>query len=478
MWRNTTVAIVAVLLFSFSVFSLPVFADKCKDPIVDEVNAFSAEDITRVNSAINKLVLLGADPRVQVLSSYHNTKSVDEYKAMFQAKCPSWQAPDGGLKNNIVLFLIVPKKQATGFYYGEQWRRFLSSGKVANSTDMNARFRDGKFADGIVVGLENVADLVSVKPSQAGKPIVINHPADYSGLWSFFKWALWFGVICVLGYVFWLIFRRREDVRGTQRDAATARAKCVQAMNSYTTPLAVLKAKILGAVITGAWKAYLNDLFEQTQQAFSRAAAEFNALNRSANNPDTPRLSSSEYGKMQSRYEKLSAMFETAQTSLEKAQAELARALRGEPVEKSFYEKAPRTESKKQDIPVKPVQTKSSPQSAPIYGNHRYPQERVHDDTTIVILNTTQEHHHDDVWGNQRTADPDVPVIVDPADIPSGGDGISTNWGKTGDGDGTSTAWGKSGDGDGVSSSWNNDSGTKDSEPSSSTWEGGQGTTY
>jgi len=466
-------------------FASSAFADKCKDPIVDEVSAFTSADLVSIQNAQAKLSVQGIDSRIQILSSYHRSskdgpmmKSINEYKNFMLGRCTSWQSTDKGLKNNMVLFIVVPKKQDTSVIPGDGVAGKINKKLIEN--DMNARFRDGKIADGIVVGLNDVADLISVKPSQVGKPVVINHPTDYSGLW---KVMMFGGGFISFVFVVWLIsllFRKREVSRGAQRDAQTERVKCTQATNSFETPVALLKAKINKAQVSVEWKARLEDKLDQTITAYSHALSSFDALNRSSNNPDTPRLSEAEYQKMQTRYAEVVDLFELADEKRSDTERELRRAFAGESIIKSAsvvntatrrYETNSGTKQQGKVVPKKTVQP-----VAVAHGNHS-----PGNSSTVVILNDhdhySPHHHYDDpLWSSKRTQEPDRPVIVDPTENKkSEGDGSSTGWGKTSDGDGSSTSWGKSSQGDGGSTSWNDD---KKDDDLSSSWSGGSGTSY
>jgi hypothetical protein len=506
--------VVAVLLL-IGLLASPAFADKCKDPIVDEVNALSADDRSGIEAAVNKLVLRGADVRVQVLSSFHNTHSVDEYKAMFQAKCKSWQSPDGGFKNNAIVVLVVPKKKATGLYYGEQWRRSLEEGKTSVFTDMNGRFRDGKIGEGIVVGLDDVDGLLSVKVADAGKPVVIDNrkPTDFSGFWKVLGWIVTLGALGVLVFAGLWFYRQREERRGAQRDARTERAKCSQALNGYTTSLAVLKAKIAGATLSGEWKSRLNELFNQVEQTYARASAAFNALSRSANDPETPGLSVQEYQAMQERYRGVAGQFEQADDARDKLDRQFKRAQSGEPFpgSKPVEEPVRPAAAERETVSPSPVRNAQAvpppvqetrpgqvtpPQASGSSGQAYQPQYRGgqhHDhrhegDTTVVVVNAETvnpvPYPYGDSWAHDRHREPDRPVIVEPPEPdvytrPSQGGDISGDWGKTGQGDGVSGDWGKSGSGDRVSGSWTEPVVAVRDEPATPTsWDSSPGTTY
>ncbi|OGZ07675.1 MAG: hypothetical protein A3C93_02110 [Candidatus Lloydbacteria bacterium RIFCSPHIGHO2_02_FULL_54_17] len=465
-----------------SVFALPAFADKCKDPIVDELSALSSNDVTRIERSRNALVTAGADVRVQVLSSFHRdpdgkmNTSLEAYKSQMLGKCKSWQAADGGMKNNLVLLLVAPKQKKTYLGAGGQWDRTLSADRKSQIVDtMNARFRDGKLPDGIVAGIDHMADLVSVKPSQEGKPVTINHAADYSGVSSFLKWALFLAALGgIIGFLIWL-YRQNETRRTAQRNAQAERARCTQSLNGHEEPLAVLDAKVKQAEVTTEWKTRLNDMLDQTRERYRIASTEYGGVNRGTNNPDTPRLSVEEYDGMRGRYRTVAEKFAEADRSLGTVDSELRRALRGDPVavvtpireEPAVASQpaagkqvppqttsAPEKMSRKDRRAAQRIASSTVPSNTPKTVHHHHH----HDDgpgfvTGVVVGSVLNDHHHHD--HRDRPSDP---VIAKP-DFPqdkerSGGGEVSADWGKSNEGSGVEKGWGESGSGKAAESSW------------------------
>lgn len=475
---------IAAIFMVSSLFAMPAFADKCKDPIVDEVSALSSGDLERVERARTALTASGADVRVQVISSFHRTpsgemnKSIEAYKDQMLGKCRSWQAADGGMKNNLVLVIVAPKQKRTYVGAGSQWDRTLSQDRKSQIVNtMNARFRDGKVGDGIVAGLAHMTDLASVKPSQENRPVTINQAGDYSGISSFLKWALFLAALgaIVLGGLWF--YRQHERRRTAQRNAQTERGRCTQSLNNHEEPMAVLDAKVKQAALGDDWKAHLNDLMDQTRERYRVASSEFGAINRGTNNPDTPRLSVEEYEGMRGRYKLVAEKFAEADRMLGTVDNELRRALRGDPVVVAPIRKEPVAASQPAAGGQVPPRTAPAPQNmsrkerraaqrsashtgtsggggAKTVHHHHH-----HDDgpgfVTGVVVGTvlSDNHHHHD---RDRPSDP---VIAQP-DFPSergrsGGGEVSADWGKSSEGSGVEKSWGESGSGQAAESSWN-----------------------
>lgn len=482
------------------------FADKCKEPIVDEVSAFSESNLESISSEMNKLIVRGADVRVQILSSFHNMKSIDEYKEMFQDKCRDWQAPDGGMKNNLILLLVVPKKRITGYYFGTEWNRFLGANKSAVISDMNSRFRDGKLANGIIAGLRDINNLMSVDPTITKKPVVINNNAatDLSGVSHILGWLLF---VLVISGCLWIFMRyrvRRAQSRTAQNNAKTERAKCTTAINGYTTPLALLKAKISKADFNQDWKDYLNAKRIAIESAFSVALTSFNSLIKSANDPEELGLTSEEYEAIARRYELVAKKFESAQVLLRELEIEYEQAVNGRDFPHSGKLRTTEFTQQQNEKPVThPINTRlgqkhssvktaqngqaTSQDLSPIRRSHRDDNQIIEGDTTIIMMDGIGHQHERDFdqpdWQDQRSRH-EGPVIIEPQEPElnhSQGDGISNDWGESGQGDGISSDWGKSGQGDGISASFtqesdDNDNSSPDREESS-TWTG-SGTSY
>lgn len=451
----------------------PVFADKCKDPIVDEVSAVDSSSKEKLQSAMAALTNMGADARVMFLSSYHRDvngdmhKNIAGYKATMLAKCRSWQAADGGFKNNLILFIVVSKKQAHAVYYGSQWAPRLSAHESRYSSDMSGRFRDGDLVGGVLMGLGDVADLLSVKPSQEGKPVVINHPTDYSGLWKVFGWL---AVLSIVGLLVWLafwVFGQIEKRRKAQRDAQTERGQCSQALSVIEGELAILKSKVSQTALSPEWVSRINGVLDQAERKFAQAASEFNGLNRSANNPDTPRLSVMEYVGMGGRYAGAAALFAEAEELVREAEEELRRAIRGEEPRKPLE---PPREPKPQSGPAgtAAADVESHPKAgarSQASGRSDAPRTVHHHHETVIIRESPDiiptpiiiddrdrsGRRYEDRWAGERERDPDVPVI---AREPSRSGGSEIGWSKSGSGGGQEQSWGASGIGSGHEQPW------------------------
>lgn len=465
-----------------------ISAQVCNESLLDEEKVLSSSETSQILAAMNKLTLRGADPRVHILSSLHGTGSIEAYKKSMQSSCASWRSADGGFKNNMILILFAPAEKVLSFSYGEQWRRFLESGKASVFTDMAARFREKKIAEGIVAGLADVDNLLSVRLSEANKSVVINNPTDYSGFWSVLKGIVVVGVIVFILWIGYLLFRRKEQRRSVQRDAITMKGSCVKEVHRYETPIALLKSQIAKTRLVGAQKENLDAVILKVESLYRVALAQFENLEQSRNNPEAPNLSDLEYANIKERYEKLLDEFRKVDTMLETVERMLAAPQNVPyvstevPVEKNAT--ATPDNGKAVSPPAAAARREKTylRRSAPVQPQASRDTHEHHQsgDTIIApIILGGGGSDNESSWERHRERDPDVPVIVDPRDDmqspSSDGDSISGNIGNSGDGDTHSGSIGISNpDGDGVSGSIMQD----DNASSTSTWEGGGGTQY
>ncbi len=488
-------------LLMFAAF--PAFADKCTDPIVDEENILSSAERTNIQHRVDALRAQNAEAHVQLLSSFHRNdqnqmmKSLSEYKAFMQAKCASWRAPDNGFKNNMVLVLVVPKKFTEGgkhgapfgLFYGSQWTPKLAERFNGILDDMEGRFRDQKWAEGTVTGLTEVSDLISVTQAQVGKPIVINHSADYSGAASSaISWI--FGLIFLAGLVFLVIFvlRKKGSNDTAQRSAQTERGNCSVYENGFETEFAGLKARIATtASLSPEWRAHLSDLLDRAQSAQSTASLQLSGLNRSSNNPDTPRLSQQAYTDMATRYGNTVKGYQEADRLLKLADSEFEKAKRGESIS-SLQSTQEQMGSRSNDSSQAPKNTgrmpsaRSGGRSVPSTPAHvpNFDHGRDNDRTVVVQQGSNNDglltgiligdmmsnhHRHDGDFerGRQTERDSNGPVIYQPQAPAAREGGGERNTSLSGEGGGGERFASLSGGGGG---------GERNAPPESS-WSGG-----
>src|SRR3990172_5939650 len=122
-------------------------AQDCDRLVVDEAGVFGS-GIGQVESAAQELVNAGADVRVLTVRDFGGRANLDLYEADPEARCASWRAPDGGMKNNLIVFIVsFADSRGAGLYYGSLWKRTLDQQWNGIMTDeVVPRLRDGDTA--------------------------------------------------------------------------------------------------------------------------------------------------------------------------------------------------------------------------------------------------------------------------------------------------------------------------------------------
>lgn len=474
----------AILFVGVALFAAAASAANfCSDPIIDELGVMNPAQIEQVTRAQNLLAANSVESRVRVVADFKGNASLEALKTSAQQKCGSWKSGDGGMKNNLLLIFVAPKQQKTGFFYGDALRSKLDSKQLAIQTGMNARFRDGNIAGGIALALSDTSDLMSVKISQQGAPITINH-SDNSGFAKVFGWLLAaFVVACLIWIAVW--FRGgKEKRRAAQRDAQSEQGRCTTVINGFETRFAVLKARISQSP-TSDKKTDLLGRLASVKSDFDDASAAYSAHNRSSNDPSTPNLSVEEYEGMSQRFAKVAKRLENVMTQMSAIESDFNRPETPKPPP------PPAQSTAKSEVPGRnkfsspaPQAHKTSPPPASQYGGG-YGRSRpsqapapiqrssapseVHHHTTVVnntsssndglltgvILgsvmsdNHHHHHHHDDrpiaapAPRYESARAPREPEVQE-----------ETSFGRSSSGGGSETSWGISSAGSSQESSW------------------------
>jgi uncharacterized membrane protein YgcG len=346
---------VLLSLVAFCAFSVSA-ADVCNDTIFDEGNYLS-DNAGQVQKAAQALIRNGADVRVRLLASVPQG-TLDFWKADMLKGCRSWQSPDGGMKNNLIVVVVAPTKGKTGIYYGDLWRGKLGGKEVLIQTDsMNPRFREKNWAVGVSAGLGDIADFTSVKiAAQAGGGTTINHAVDLAGLWKVLRWVVLAVIVALVLWLFWWLYSQLEARRSAQRDAQTKRGECSGIINSFSNDVALATAKA-NQIADPEWKEAALEHLRQANAQYGDAVRMFSGLDRSANNPDAPGLSVDEYRNMETRYQGVYETLHQAAAALQRARSATDQAKSGQPF---------RSKPTSIKTPAAPPAEKHQPRTAPV----------------------------------------------------------------------------------------------------------------
>ena len=152
--------VVALLLTGmFTLMVAPVAsADTvvCSGSIVDQTDGHVLmSQQTRVQSAIDDASSYGADVYVR---AFQNTPGgdADTFWRQGLAQCPNWSTPDGHTKSNVVVVVLGMDHKSAIYFNNEHYPALKSRADTIRSQDMNANFKKGNFADGVVAGLNSI----------------------------------------------------------------------------------------------------------------------------------------------------------------------------------------------------------------------------------------------------------------------------------------------------------------------------------
>jgi uncharacterized membrane protein YgcG len=254
----------------------------CNAPITDNTNVLGSKKFD-VNAAIISLASKGADPKVIVDDP---SITPEQYVESARRSCSSWQSASGGVKNNLVVFLVFPKHHKMGVFVGNEFGKALNTSAI-RSQFMAPAFKDGDWARGLISGINEAGVQIEAFQTSAlhpGTTVVTQQPTDFSGLWKVLGWGVvTIFLIGVWGLVVYYRNRRRESIDAQQR-AVQARNQAAEAVNSSS-----------------------NDY----------VAEQFAKLSNSETfNPDTNGLSVGQYNSIAVRYDNLTRMASTAGTKV------------------------------------------------------------------------------------------------------------------------------------------------------------------
>jgi len=214
-----------ILLVVLLLASIPAFAVNCVSNIVDNANVLRAVKTDPLSG-------LGADPHVITENAFSGTP--DMLVQQYYHSCRDWQSANGGVKPNLVVFVLFPNERKIGVFTGQAWSNAIDSATVRSV--MVPYFRGGNYSQGIQVGINQIA--TAIFAYQHPKQTVVNEqPTDYTGLFTFFDWFLFAVVAFGLVFIGWLIYDHRKKHKlakdAAQKDAVIARSEAANYVNSH-----------------------------------------------------------------------------------------------------------------------------------------------------------------------------------------------------------------------------------------------------
>ncbi|QQG45694.1 MAG: TPM domain-containing protein [Candidatus Sungiibacteriota bacterium] len=299
----------------FSLFlAVPVLhaSEFCDTRVYDSAGVLDNNDRARLEEAAARLVSAGAEVRVRVSKTLNGSANIDAYEKQVERQCASWQATDGNRKNNLVVLMVATQARKSGIFYGSEWKPALDGAwNKVRTQHMNPSFRDGRWADGVVKGLNAVGELLEqqmrapvVAPAPPPSPQVVvvqpnqpSAPTDYSGLWTVMKLMLGLIVLVGLAMLLGAFLKRREGQRAARQKAMLAKQDAASRINTLDDELVTLEA-VVGAMVNKVSEEDaepLRDGMVRAQKLFASAAENFHGLGQAANDPERPGLTVAEY---------------------------------------------------------------------------------------------------------------------------------------------------------------------------------------
>lgn len=273
----------------------------CDLAVVDDARVL---DIAQVTAAAQALDAAGADVRVRTYTSLGSWATIDRLKDFTQAQCPSWQASDGGMKNNLVVLAVAVTDHKVGLYYGSLWKPILDSRwNRVQSEQMKPRFRDRDFTGGFAAGMKSIQGLIAAadSPITSATPVIVQPaaPTDFSGLWQVMRWSL--GLVA-LGVATWGLFALLVGRRKKRESASASRQGAIIAQQEVVGLITNIGANLPSWEIVTTDKARVS----KATTLFNGASSRYSTLKQSSSvDPDQDGLTTGQYESIRQSYEGL-----------------------------------------------------------------------------------------------------------------------------------------------------------------------------
>lgn len=288
-------------------------AQNC-NPIVDETGTLTSHK-QAIQSSVDSINNLGGDTVVHVYEHIPaGFATLDAFESNLEQTCPEYGV-NGHRKNNLISILVATKDHKVGYFYGSAYNKALADGKYNDivTNYMKPKFRDGDIAGGVIAGISQTGTYIQAANHVSNGPTVINNtPAtDYSGLWAFMKWMLFFGIIgsIIWGVWYYLANRKKEEESTTsaQRAAAYWKNAAATAITTFNSSLAEKKA--------------LGTIDERTISQFDALSESYTRLANSQAYDINSKMTVSGYTFVSKEYEKICSAITALYTPVKKEES-------------------------------------------------------------------------------------------------------------------------------------------------------------
>lgn len=315
-------------LFGFYVFSArgvsaspevtgptPPVGTPCELVIYDEVGALDGKWFV-VESAVRALEARGAEVRVAIFESLRGADTLDALKASWQKRCGRWRAVNGGMKNNLVIFMMTMRDKKLALFYGDLLKSELdATARAILSQKVRPKFGDGDFAGGIAAGLTAAA--AAITPSSGSANTLPPSGGTSTGS-SVMLWIL--GGLLVTGLLVFAVIlilrsRKREEERQiARRKAIKQRAYCETFVVDLYGMVEDMEKTIKGfevQVSEGDCR-HLEALLEEARREFDEAVARKSEAGHAEENPEKTDLTTAQYREIELTFQKVHKELEDA----------------------------------------------------------------------------------------------------------------------------------------------------------------------
>jgi len=289
--KRALIAGTILLGWAYVAYGQGMRIDPCAKVVVGSDGVLKTSENERVVKAAQTVNAEGAETHVVIAEG--KIENLDVMVNQWVKECPSWQAINGGPKSTLIVAGLAPDTRKMGIYYGSQWKKALDSHSTRIRMDFMApSFRQGEWAIGLTLGLEQIAKRLAAAKDEALHPAVSTTTyaaVDYTGLWHFGYLLLILGSLGGLAWgIHYLLSRRQtseEDTHNAQMSAIMARSSTIHLINALRDKLEETPNKIA----------------QLRYDALMEEYSEFAASEKG--NPNTDGLTKGNYEAIEEKYE-------------------------------------------------------------------------------------------------------------------------------------------------------------------------------
>lgn len=266
-------------------WAAPLLAQNCTSTLVDNARVLQGREQPLLQAA-SDLVNVGADPRIVTDQS---SDTPERYVEQIRQTCLAWQSGSGGVKNNLIVFLVFPGRHKMAVFTGREYAAYLQADTLKTEY-MKPAFQDRDYARGMLHAVQQATIRIKAHQQAALHPAVTHIDApSYSGLWVVMGWVVG---LAALGGLIWLIYglwNRHLLKLSVQQAAAEAKNDAAKRVLQVREWLDTKKA--LGVDVAQA-----ESLYNLASEDFTRISS------LEAFNPERADLSADQYKVIADRY--------------------------------------------------------------------------------------------------------------------------------------------------------------------------------